>query len=218
MTDQERIRAFYDKLHAKYGPQGWWPGETPFECVIGAILTQNTSWSNVEKAIGNLKSNRVLSEDKINELTTEELARLIRPAGYYNQKALNIKLLIGHLFERHGGKLENMFKAETHEIREELLSQRGIGPETADSILLYAARRPVFVVDAYTYRIFSRHGLIPFETSYHEIQESLTTALTEDASVYNEYHALIVKLGKEHCRKSEPICRNCPLEYDPHSV
>lgn len=218
MTKSDRIRRFYEELHKKFGPQGWWPGESALECILGAILTQNTSWKNVEKAIDNLKRENLISMEDLSLIHTNELAELIRPSGYYNQKAIKIKNFISFLVEEFAGSLDSMFATERLQLRKKLLSIKGIGPETADSIMLYAGGMPVFVVDAYTWRVLHRHGLVPETTSYGEIQELFTDSLPEDAGVFNEYHALLVKLGKEHCRKREPLCAGCPLEYDPHEV
>jgi len=218
MTNSERIRKFYQELHKKFGPQDWWPGETALECILGAILTQNTSWKNVEKAIDNLKRENLISVEDLSLIQTDELAELIRPSGCYNQKALKIKSFISFLVEEFAGSLDSMFAADKSLLRDKLLSIKGIGPETADSIMLYAGGIPVFVVDAYTWRVLYRHGLAPEQTSYGEIQEIFTVSLQEDAAIFNEYHALLVKLGKEHCRKREPLCAGCPLEYDPHGV
>lgn len=218
MTKSERIRKFYEELHKKFGSQGWWPAETALECILGAILTQNTSWKNVEKALDNLKRENLLSVEDLNLIKKDALAGLIRPSGYYNQKAVKIKNFISFLVDEFSGSLDSMFAVDKSVLREKLLSLKGIGPETADSILLYAGAMPVFVVDAYTWRVLTRHGLVPEQTSYDEIQELFTDSLTEDAGVFNEYHALLVKLGKEHCRKREPLCAGCPLEYDPHGV
>jgi endonuclease-3 related protein len=218
MTKSERINRFYKELHKKFGPQGWWPGETALECILGAILTQNTSWKNVEKAIDNLKRENLISVEDLSLIKTDALAELIRPSGYYNQKAVKIKNFISFLTEEFSGSLDSMFAVDKSDLREKLLSLKGIGPETADSILLYAGAVPVFVVDAYTWRVLTRHGLVPEQTSYGEIQELFTDSLQEDPVIFNEYHALLVKLGKEHCRKREPLCAGCPLEYDPHGV
>ena len=218
MTKSERIRKFYKELHKKFGPQGWWPAESALECILGAILTQNTSWKNVVKALDNLKRENLISVEDLNLIRTEELAELIRPSGYYNQKAVKIKNFISFLVGEFAGSLDRMFALGTDVLREKLLSLKGIGPETADSILLYAGAMPVFVVDAYTWRVLTRHGLMSEQTSYGEIQELFTDSLQEDAGVFNEYHALLVRLGKERCRKREPLCAGCPLEYDPHGV
>ena len=218
MSTRERINNIYRLLYEKYGPQGWWPGDSELECILGAILTQNTSWKNVEKAIQNLKRFDLISAEKLNLLRNNELAELIRPSGYYNQKALKIKNFISFLSDNYKGKLENMLQEETYDLREKLLQIKGIGPETADSILLYSANKPIFVIDAYTHRIFSRHGLVPEQTNYNEMQEIFMDSLENNAEIFNEYHALIVKVGKEHCKKQKPICTGCPLESDPHTV
>jgi endonuclease-3 related protein len=177
--------------------------------MVGAVLTQNTSWRNVEKAIAKLKAAKLLSPAALAALQATELAEFIRPAGYHNLKAARLKNLIV-LIEEQGG-IEALLTQPTAALRELLLSVKGIGPETADSILLYAAGRPVFVVDAYTYRILFRHGLIPEEFGYVEIQELLMSNVEEDAALFNEYHALLVRLGKEFCKKSMPKCEVCPL-------
>lgn len=218
MSRSERIRNFYRDLFDRYGPQGWWPGESVLECIMGAILTQNTSWLNVEKAIGNLKKANLVSIERLNLITTDELARLIRPSGYYNQKAVKIKTFIRFVIQEYSGSLEQMFDEQSSELRKKLLGIKGIGPETADSIMLYAGGIPVFVVDTYTYRILSRHGLVPENTSYQEIQELFMNSLERDSETFNEYHALLVKLGKEHCKKNSPLCEGCPLEHDPHFI
>ena len=196
----------YDKL----GRQYWWPGETPFEVIIGAILTQNTNWSNVEKAIKNLKTAGKLSPKGIYELSEQELARLIKPSGFFNVKAKRVKTFIHWLFSKYGGDLDRMFAGDLHSLRGELLSVKGIGPETADSILLYAGNFPTFVVDAYTHRILSRHELIPEESAYDDIKSFFEENLPVDVQLFNEYHALIVNIGKMFC-KPKKICEECPL-------
>ncbi|MDH4320046.1 MAG: endonuclease III domain-containing protein [Desulfobulbaceae bacterium] len=206
-----RLQEIYDTLYTAFGPQHWWPGETPFEVLIGAVLTQNTAWTNVERAIANLKAADALSLDGLAALDTVILAELIRPSGYYNQKAARLQGLIRYITDTHGD-LDAFFDQDTESLREELLSLKGIGPETADSIALYAAGKPTFVVDAYTHRIFSRHNLIAEEAGYHEIREMFMDGLPEDVPLYNEYHALIVRLGKEYCKKSKPRCEQCPLQ------
>lgn len=218
MNRSVRIKRLYDELYKKYGPQGWWPGDSPLECIIGAILTQSTSWKNVEKAITNLKREGLVSVGALQLINAEELASLIRPSGYYNQKAVKIKNFISFLHDNYDGSLEKMFGEEMPVLREKLLGIKGIGPETADSILLYAGGMPSFVIDAYTWRVLSRHGLVPKETTYDEMQAVFTDSLREDAGLFNEYHALLVRVGKEHCKKTAPSCSGCPLEYDPHSV
>lgn len=192
------------------GPQQWWPGETPFEVVIGAILTQNTNWSNVEKAIKNLKTAGMLSPGGIQELSLPELAQLIRPSGFFNVKARRVKTFINWLFSRYEGNLSSMFAQDLQMLRDELLSVKGIGPETADSILLYAGNLPTFVVDAYTHRILSRHGFISEESTYDEMKTFFEENLPKDVKLYNEYHALLVNIGKMFC-KPKKVCEQCPL-------
>ncbi len=213
--DSIRIRNFYSALHKRYGSQDWWPAETRLECAAGAILTQNTSWRNVEKAIAALRENSMLSAEKLRSTSHEQLAVLIRPCGYHNLKAKRLKNFIDFLFAGYGGEMENMLAEDTGKLRKELLSVNGIGEETADSILLYALGKPVFVVDNYSRRILGRHRLIPEGASYAEIQELFVQNLPADTEVFGEYHALIVKTGKLHCAKT-PRCEGCPLEHDPH--
>lgn len=193
------------------GPRQWWPGETPFEVVIGAILTQNTNWSNVEKAIKNLKTAGKLSPEGIYELSVTELAKLIRPSGFFNVKAKRVKTFINWLFSRYEGNLSKMFARDLQSLRSELLSVKGIGPETADSILLYAGNMPTFVVDAYTHRIFSRHELIPEESTYDDMKSFFEENLPKDVQLFNEYHALLVNIGKMFC-KPKKVCEPCPLK------
>ena len=215
---QRDLPRFYRVLSKHFGPQHWWPGETAFEIVVGAILTQNTAWTNVEKAIANLKRAGALSARAMGALAEPELGALIRPSGYYNQKARKLKAFLAYLQQRHGGSLGEMFRLPTGRLREELLAIPGIGEETADSILLYGGRHPIFVVDAYTRRILERHGMIPTSASYQQIQEVFHQQVTPSAPVYNEFHALLVQTGKQHCWKSEPRCAGCPLEGYPHRV
>jgi len=212
------LRKFYRALFKQFGPQHWWPGETPFEIVIGAILTQNTAWTNVEKAIHNLKRAGALSVEGMEALPEKRLAALIRPSGYYNQKAKKLKAFLRRLREHHGGSLDRMFRLPTEQLRQELLEIHGIGEETADSILLYGGAHPIFVVDAYTRRILLRHGLVAPGASYHDIQQIFHASVVSNAPVYNEFHALLVEAGKRHCWKARPQCAGCPLERFPHSV
>lgn len=205
------ILRIYNLLYAFFGPQHWWPGETPFEVMVGAVLTQNTNWTNVTAALENLKQDNLLDLDTLTALPVQLLAEKIRPAGYFNLKAKRLKNLLTQV-RNHGGNLEKFFAADRETLRERLLEVKGIGPETADSILLYAAGQPSFVVDAYTHRVLYRHHLIPEEIGYHDIQELFTSSLPEDSSLFNEYHALLVRLGKEYCKKSTPRCSGCPLE------
>jgi endonuclease-3 related protein len=198
-------------LYRAFGPQRWWPARTPLEVVVGAILTQNTAWSNVAAAIKNLKGAGVLSFKALADLPEKRLARLIRPAGYFNIKARRLKHFLAYFGRRYQGRFERMRRGATPFLREELLAVNGIGPETADSILLYALKRPVFVVDAYTKRIFSRHGLCASDEDYHALQKLFQAALPRDEGIFNEYHALIVACAKEFCRKVRPRCGACPL-------
>jgi endonuclease III related protein len=195
-----------------FGPQEWWPGETTLEIMVGAVLTQNTSWTNVEKAIRNLKDHGLLSLKALNTITLDALAQEIRPSGYYNIKAKRLKNLIRLFFEQYGGSLESLSSVDTGDLREHLLAVNGVGPETADSILLYSLQRPVFVVDAYTHRILLRHGMAEEQMEYHELQELFMDNLPEDVDLFNEFHALIVMAGKEYCKR-KPLCHACPLGH-----
>ena len=201
----------YQRLFEELGPQHWWPGESPFEVVVGAVLVQNTSWKNVERAIDNLRRSDLLDPHALNDVPPEELEELIRPAGYYRIKARRLRSLLEFLVERYDGSLEQMFATDPATLREELLAVHGVGPETADSILLYAGEMPVFVVDAYTHRVLSRHGWIGFDAGYHEIQDHFQSSLPQDGALYNEFHALLVRVGNRYCRKSRPKCDECPL-------
>jgi endonuclease III related protein len=202
----------YATLLSYYGPQRWWPAETPFEMVVGAILTQNTNWKNASKAIDRLKQAGLLSLENIDSLSLEELASCVRPAGYYNVKAQRLKNLGRMLLEEYGGDLSLLANEDWQQSRQKLLSVKGIGEETADSILLYACAQPVFVVDTYTHRVFSRHNLLEEECSYGDIQERFMDHLPADAALFNEYHALIVRVAKEYCKKNNPCCAACPLQ------
>jgi endonuclease-3 related protein len=201
----------HEHLVQNLGPQHWWPGETPFEIMVGAVLTQNTNWQNVVKAIDNLRKADLLDPHALYNVPVEELEELLRPAGYFRVKAQRLRCLLRFLMERYDGSLEKMFRSDLADLRAELLGVNGIGPETADSILLYAGNLPTFVVDAYTHRILARHGWIDFEADYHQIQEYLVSSLPEDAQLYNEFHAQFVYLGKHYCKKTAPKCRECPL-------
>jgi endonuclease-3 related protein len=202
----------YRALFRAYGPQHWWPGETAFEVMVGAVLTQNTAWSNVEKAIANIRGRGLLSPSLLAAVPRRRLAALIRPSGYFNVKAQRLHNLVAFLMDRFQGNVKRMFRRDPVSLRQELLAVHGIGPETADSILLYAGDKPLFVVDAYTKRIFSRHGIVPSGASYDDVQRLFMDGLPRDARLYNEYHALIVRLGKERCKKGRPRCEGCPLE------
>jgi endonuclease-3 related protein len=200
----------YDLLLTHFGPQNWWPGDTEFEVMVGAVLTQNTNWKNVEKAIENLKKHDLLSLERIRGTPLHELADRIRPAGYFNIKAQRLKNLIDFIVLRYDSDLGLFLGDRTEPLREGLLSVKGIGPETADSIILYAAGRPIFVIDAYTYRILRRHGEIDGPVTYDELQALFMDHLPENSELFNEFHALIVRAGKEFCRK-KPLCNPCPL-------
>jgi endonuclease-3 related protein len=213
----EQLTEIYQLLFDRFGPQHWWPGETQFEIITGAILTQNTNWANVEKAIANLKSANLLTPEKLYQLSTSQLAELIRPAGYYNIKANRLKSFLSWLFQDYDGRLENLENLNTDNFRAELLAVRGIGHETADSILLYAFDRPIFVVDAYTARVAVRHGLIEQDADYEQLQDLFQSNLPQDVRLFNEYHALLVRLGKEFCRPTAN-CPGCPLEKLPHTL
>ncbi len=217
MNSRETILEIYKRLLERYSKQDWWPSESRFEVIIGAILTQNTNWRNVEKAIENLKKANILTAEKMYQCNSQTLAELIRPSGYYNIKTKRIKNFLEWLFENYDGQIETLEPIETSCLREELLSINGIGKETADSILLYGLEKPTFIVDSYTARVLGRHGLIDSYCGYDDIKELFESNLDKDAKLYNEYHALIVTLGKEHCKK-RPICDGCPLESLPHEI
>ncbi|MCP4667290.1 MAG: endonuclease III domain-containing protein [Deltaproteobacteria bacterium] len=205
------LTEMFDLLLAHFGPQKWWPAETELEMMVGAVLTQNTNWKNVEKAIENLKQSNMLTLDCLATLDLGVLARTIRPAGYYNIKAKRLKNLILFIANQYQADLSMFLKEETETLRQGLLSVKGIGPETADSIILYAARRPLFVIDAYTHRILFRHDMCEEQAAYDALQELFMDHLYEDASLFNEFHALIVQAGKNYCRR-KPLCSGCPLE------
>ena len=211
------LTTIYKTLYTAYGSQSWWPGDSTFEIIVGAILTQNTNWNNVEKAIKNLKDNNCLTLEAINEQSKTELADLIKPAGYFNIKADRLQNLTKWLAQNARGDLDDFKSWSLSELREQLLGIKGIGPETADSILLYAFDQPTFVIDTYTYRILTRHGLIEPEADYHELQEYCISQLEPDIQLYNEFHALIVQVGKNHC-KPKAKCQGCPLEHMPHQL
>jgi endonuclease III related protein len=206
----ERLMAVYERLFVALGPQGWWPAEDDFEMVVGAILTQSTAWVNVEKAIANLKMAGLLGVQALTAAPVEGVAETIRPSGYFNVKARKLKSFCRHLESRHGGRLESLFHVKLPGLRDELLGIWGVGAETADSIALYGARQPVFVVDAYTRRIFGRLGLSRPESGYDELQRLFMEALPPSVELFQEYHALIVALGKGICRP-RPLCGRCPL-------
>jgi len=236
MSPDRTLRAFYHALLRAWGPQNWWPAESRFEVIVGSFLTQNTAWGNVEQALANLRRARCLSVAGIRRVPLARLQRLVRPAGYFRQKARRLKLFIAWLDATHGGSLAQMFARPTAELRTELLSLDGVGPETADSILLYAGGHPVFVVDAYTRRILDRHRVLPANAAYDDIRQGFERALrraseprrvgqsprhpvsrmsaaklSPAARRYNQMHALLVGVGHQYCRKSEARCQHCPL-------
>jgi endonuclease-3 related protein len=205
------LLAIYKTLNAHFGDLNWWPGNSPFEVIVGAILTQNTAWGNVEKAIARLKSKELLHPAGILEIDDQTLADLIRPAGYYNIKTQRLKSFIRFLYNGYDGDLDNMFAEDLWPLRAKLLAVKGIGEETADSILLYAGEKPIFVVDAYTRRILQRHDKIRSDATYKEIQNLFMTNLPHSVPLYNQYHALFVNTGKHFCTKN-PRCEGCPLQ------
>ncbi|MCX7000531.1 MAG: endonuclease III domain-containing protein [Candidatus Sumerlaeota bacterium] len=200
----------YRRLFKHFGPQHWWPGETVEEIIIGAVLTQNTNWGNVERAIENLKRADALSLRKIVALEPETLSTLIRPSGYYNIKAKRLWAVADYFVRRCDTDFSLLETIPTDELRGELLSVHGVGRETADSILLYALNRPVFVVDAYTLRVGRRHGFLSEKDDYESARALFERSLKRDVQLYNEYHALLVRLGKEYCRP-RPRCATCPI-------
>jgi endonuclease III related protein len=213
------LQEYYEALFTAHGPQHWWPGRMAFEIIVGAILTQNTSWTNVEAAIRNLRREKLLTPRAIETVAFARLARLIRSSGYFRQKAKKLKCFVRFLRAEYGGSLRKMFGTPTPALREKLLAVHGIGPETADSILLYAGKHPVFVVDAYTRRLLERHQLATPAHRYDEIRELFERSLSSDAALYNEFHALIVRTGKEYCRTRNPRCNECPLHsFLPHAM
>ncbi|HXT72977.1 MAG TPA: endonuclease III domain-containing protein [Candidatus Angelobacter sp.] len=205
------LASYYHTLYGSLGPQSWWPAKTPFEVIVGAILTQNTNWTNVERAIANLRREHLLSPRAMERVSTTHLASLIRSSGYFRQKAKKLKAFVRFLRDEYSGSLKRMFHTPTAELREKLLGVHGIGPETADSILLYAGTKEIFVVDAYTKRILSRHGWVGDKATYEEMRTLVESHLPRDVSRYNEFHALLVNVGKNWCRPRNARCSECPL-------
>ena len=203
-------REVHDTLLDALGPQKWWPGESPFEVMVGAVLVQNTAWKNVERAIANLRDAAAMEPHTLHALPLGELEELIRPAGYFRLKAKRLRNLVGYIVERYDGSLDAMRRVDASQLREELLGVNGVGPETADSILLYALDKPVMVVDAYTHRIWARHGWVDYDVDYHGLQEELARGLPDEAPLFNELHALIVQVGHHWCKRV-PKCEACPL-------
>jgi endonuclease-3 related protein len=211
MKHRKKLMKIYGRLHERFGSRKWWPARTAFEVMVGAILTQNTAWTNVEKAIANLKKEKMLSVKKMHRVRRTALEGLIRPSGFYKEKAKKLKAFVKFLTEKYKGSIKNMLPAETTVLRAELLDVKGVGPETADSILLYALGKPVFVVDAYTKRIFSRHKFFSADADYARVHDFFMRNLPKDVKLFNEYHALIVETGKKFCKKTAPHCKTCPL-------
>jgi endonuclease-3 related protein len=207
---EPEVYNIYKQLYDYYGTQNWWPGESEFEVIIGAILTQNTAWHNVEKAINNLRVKNLLNINKLAEISSDRLKNLIRPSGFYQLKALRLKSMLHFIVDKYAGDINEMKKQDKRILRKQLLQVNGVGEETADSILLYALGKLTFVVDAYTKRIFSRHNFIKVNASYSEIQEFFTRNLPALMKIYNEYHALLVRLAKDFCC-SKPNCAKCPI-------
>lgn len=206
-----RLREIFDRLAGHFGPLHWWPAETPFEMTVGAILTQNTAWRNVEQAIAALKTAGALEPAALLALPREALEDIIRPAGFFRQKARRLQLFASHLIDRYGGELSRMLDGPLEEVRQTLLALEGIGPETADSILLYAGGHPSFVIDAYTRRLFTRLGVLRGEKRYDQVRALFMDHLPHETDLFNEYHALIVEECKSFCRKRTPLCSDCPL-------
>lgn len=206
-----QLQDIFRLLDDFYGPLYWWPAEDRFEVIVGAVLTQNTNWKNVEKSLNTLKRAGLLNFQALLNLTETELAGLIRSSGYYNLKARRLKNLLEMFHRDYGGDLDLFFSEETNVARQALLEVKGIGPETADSILLYGGEHPVFVVDAYTHRILSRHNLVPETTDYQSVQDLFMDNLVHDPVMFNQYHALIVRTAKQFCKKRAPLCKHCPL-------
>lgn len=212
MSHEQLLIQLYQAMYQALGASSWWPAESNFEVCLGAVLTQNTNWSNASRAIEALREQGLLFPDLLAALPEEELAQIIRPAGYYRVKAGRIKNLLDFLRQEADYDLDRLAREPVDALRSRLLGVNGIGQETADSILLYALKQPVFVVDAYTARIMHRHSLVPEDVGYNELQELFTANLPQDVALYNEYHALFVRVGKGWCKKSKPSCSGCPLE------
>ncbi len=206
-----QLWSMHQTLLKFYGPLHWWPGETELEIIVGAILTQNTNWQNVSKAIERMKEEGILNVSRLFQIDKEYLGRIIKPCGYYNLKAQRLKNFINFFYCKYNGSVDKLFSGDWQILRAELLKIDGIGPETADSILLYAGKKPIFVVDSYTRRIFIRHGYLSPKARYEEIQQFFMSHLSPEQSVYNEFHAQLVMVGKQYCKKNNVDCQNCPL-------
>lgn len=211
LSPSGELLRYYEAMSGALGPMRWWPAETPFEVIVGAILTQSTAWGNVERAIANLRAAGLLTPAAMLRVRASRLATLVIPSGYFRQKAKKLKAFVRFLQAEYQGSLQRMFETPTLELREKLLAVHGIGPETADSILLYAGNHPVFVVDAYTHRILRRHGITDGKPDYERVRSFIEASLPQRPELFNEFHALIVNTGKNWCRKSAPRCEECPL-------
>ncbi|MGH9342350.1 MAG: endonuclease III domain-containing protein [Terriglobia bacterium] len=208
------LRDYYESLLQDFGPQGWWPAHTRLEVILGAILTQNTTWRNASLALDQLRKHGLLRMENLRKVRRSEIERRIRQAGFYRQKAATILSFIERLDRDYRGSLDDLFSISPEEARRSLLEIKGLGPETVDAILLYAGRKPFFVADAYTRRILSRHGWLPVDATYESAQELLHRQLPRDSHLFNEFHALLVEAGKRYCARREPVCPGCPLhEY-----
>ena len=208
----ELLPRYYSVLRARFGPQQWWPARTRLEVILGAILTQNTTWHNATLALRNLRKSGLLSWQALRRACLSGLEACVRPAGFYRQKARTIRDFVDWLAREHAGSLDRLFSLPTDELRRRLLDLRGLGPETVDAIILYAVERPLFVADAYTRRVLARHGFVSDAADYHQTQEFLHAHLPPDTSLFNEFHALLVAVGKKHCKPQSPRCAGCPLE------
>ena len=208
----ELLSRYYSVLRARFGPQQWWPARTRLEVILGAILTQNTTWHNATLALRNLRKSGLLSWQALRRACLSGLEACVRPSGFYRQKARTIRDFVDWLSREHAGSLDRLFSLPTDELRRRLLDLRGLGPETVDAIILYAVPRPLFVADAYTRRVLARHGLVSEAAGYHLTQEFLHAHLPPDTSLFNEFHALLVAVGKKHCKPQSPRCAGCPLE------
>ncbi|MFA5865926.1 MAG: endonuclease III domain-containing protein [Phycisphaerae bacterium] len=217
MNTAKKLMAHYETMLKSFSHQHWWPGDTPLEIMIGAVLTQNTNWKNVELAINNLKRENLLDIEKLVKIPPTDLAQLIKPAGYFTVKTKRLQNLIRFVWQNYKGDLGRFFDQSIGSLREELLSVSGVGPETADDIILYAAQKPTFVVDAYTYRIALRHHFIAQEDDYQTIKDFFESNLPADVHLYNEYHALLVAAGKNFCKRKIPLCDQCPLNIYDHN-
>ena len=208
----ELLPRYYSVLRARFGPQHWWPARTRLEVILGAILTQNTTWHNATLALRNLRKSGLLSWQALRRACLSGLQACVRPSGFYRQKARTIRDFVDWLSREHAGSLDRLFSLSTDELRRRLLDLRGLGPETVDAIILYAVERPLFVADAYTRRVLARHGFVSDAADYHQTQEFLHAHLPPDTSLFNEFHALLVAVGKKHCKPQSPRCAGCPLE------